>query len=229
MRSAAMNRAIATAREHGLLGRLLGSDREFDMEVRVGAGAYVCGEETSLLESIEGKRGEVRAKPPLPAHVGLFGRPTIINNVLTLAAVPCDPFRRRQGLCRFRHGQVARDDADPARRQYPQRRPVRDRLRDHIGRAGRGCRRRDALGASGSRRPGRRALGRLFPALDVRLAVRLRSVRRRRRPDRSRAASSCSTTASTWRRWRVSRWNSARRRAAASARPAGSARCAAWR
>ena len=60
----------------------------FQIEVRVGAGAYVCGEETALLNSIEGKRGEVRAKPPLPAHQGLFGQPTVINNVLTLAAVP---------------------------------------------------------------------------------------------------------------------------------------------
>jgi formate dehydrogenase iron-sulfur subunit len=60
----------------------------FRIEVRVGAGAYVCGEETSLLNSLEGKRGEVRAKPPLPAHEGLFGKPTVINNVLTLAAVP---------------------------------------------------------------------------------------------------------------------------------------------
>jgi formate dehydrogenase iron-sulfur subunit len=60
----------------------------FEIEIRVGAGAYVCGEETSLLNSIEGKRGEVRAKPPLPAHQGLFGCPTAINNVLTLAAVP---------------------------------------------------------------------------------------------------------------------------------------------
>lgn len=60
----------------------------FVLEVRVGAGAYVCGEETSLLNSIEGKRGEVRAKPPLPALEGLFGKPTVVNNVLTLAAVP---------------------------------------------------------------------------------------------------------------------------------------------
>ena len=60
----------------------------FTLEVRVGAGAYVCGEETALLDSIEGKRGQVRAKPPLPAHVGLFGKPTVINNVLSLAAVP---------------------------------------------------------------------------------------------------------------------------------------------
>jgi formate dehydrogenase iron-sulfur subunit len=84
----AMRRAVETARLHGLLGRLLGSDLEFDMEVRVGAGAYVCGEETSLLNSLEGLRGEVRAKPPLPALEGLFGKPTIINNVLTLSAVP---------------------------------------------------------------------------------------------------------------------------------------------
>ncbi len=60
----------------------------FEIDIRVGAGAYVCGEETSLLNSLEGKRGEVRAKPPLPAHEGLFGMPTVINNVLTLAAVP---------------------------------------------------------------------------------------------------------------------------------------------
>ncbi len=59
-----------------------------DIEIRVGAGSYVCGEETALLESLEGKRGQVRAKPPLPVHRGLFGRPTIINNVLTFAAVP---------------------------------------------------------------------------------------------------------------------------------------------
>jgi formate dehydrogenase iron-sulfur subunit len=60
----------------------------FELEVRVGAGAYVCGEETSLLNSLEGKRGEVRAKPPLPALEGLFGKPTVVNNVLTLAAIP---------------------------------------------------------------------------------------------------------------------------------------------
>jgi len=85
----AMQRAIEAARSEGILGpRVGGSAHAFDMEVRVGAGAYVCGEETSLLESIEGKRGFVRAKPPLPAHKGLFGRPTVINNVLSLAAVP---------------------------------------------------------------------------------------------------------------------------------------------
>jgi formate dehydrogenase iron-sulfur subunit len=81
--------AIEEARKAGYLGdNIMGSGLSYDMEVRLGAGAYVCGEETSLLDSLEGKRGEVRAKPPLPAHVGLFGQPTIINNVLSLAAVP---------------------------------------------------------------------------------------------------------------------------------------------
>ena len=86
---AAMNQAIRIARADGWLGPdVLGSGLAFDMEVRVGAGAYVCGEETSLLESLEGKRGMVRAKPPLPAHSGLFGCPTAVNNVVTLASVP---------------------------------------------------------------------------------------------------------------------------------------------
>jgi formate dehydrogenase iron-sulfur subunit len=84
----AMEIAIRKAREGGMLGKRVGSKYDFDMEVRAGAGAYVCGEETSLLESLEGKRGEVRTKPPLPAHIGLFGKPTVINNVLSLATVP---------------------------------------------------------------------------------------------------------------------------------------------
>ena len=85
----AMEIAIRAARDGGMLGsRVAGSKYAFDMEVRAGAGAYVCGEETSLLESLEGKRGDVRAKPPLPAHIGLFGKPTVINNVLSLATVP---------------------------------------------------------------------------------------------------------------------------------------------
>ncbi|TAN00960.1 MAG: NADH-quinone oxidoreductase subunit NuoF [Rhizobiaceae bacterium] len=85
----ALNEALAAARKAGVLGTsVLGSHHAFDIEVRMGAGAYVCGEETSLLDSLEGKRGEVRAKPPLPAHKGLFGKPTVINNVISLASVP---------------------------------------------------------------------------------------------------------------------------------------------
>ncbi|HEX5328029.1 MAG TPA: NADH-ubiquinone oxidoreductase-F iron-sulfur binding region domain-containing protein, partial [Acetobacteraceae bacterium] len=87
--AAAFEQALANARQAGLLGAdVLGSGFGFDIEQRIGAGAYICGEETSLLDSLEGRRGQVRAKPPLPAHKGLFGRPTVINNVITLASVP---------------------------------------------------------------------------------------------------------------------------------------------
>jgi formate dehydrogenase iron-sulfur subunit len=86
---AVMSRAVEIARTTGLLGAdVLGSGRAFDMEIRKGAGAYVCGEETSLLNSLEGKRGVVRAKPPLPALEGFLGRPTVVNNVISLATVP---------------------------------------------------------------------------------------------------------------------------------------------
>ncbi len=84
-----LNEAIERAYKAGYLGEnILGSGKHFDLEVRLGAGAYICGEETSLLDSLEGKRGLVRAKPPLPAIVGLFGQPTVVNNVLSFAAVP---------------------------------------------------------------------------------------------------------------------------------------------
>lgn len=84
-----MQAAIALAQQHALLGsHVLGSDFAFEIDLRIGAGSYVCGEETALLESLEGKRGMVRAKPPLPAHQGLFAQPTLIHNVLTLATTP---------------------------------------------------------------------------------------------------------------------------------------------
>ncbi|MDP1791221.1 MAG: NADH-ubiquinone oxidoreductase-F iron-sulfur binding region domain-containing protein [Methylibium sp.] len=86
---ATLNEAIARAEAAGFLGNdVLGSGRAFHLQVRKAAGAYVCGEETALLESLEGKRGIVRAKPPLPAIEGLFGQPTVINNVITFASVP---------------------------------------------------------------------------------------------------------------------------------------------
>ena len=105
---ATMKAAIDLARDAGYLGAdVAGCGAAFDIEVRVGAGAYVCGEETALLESIEGRRGMVRAKPPLPAHKGLFGCPTVINNVISLASVPVilekgAEFYRNFGLGRSR-------------------------------------------------------------------------------------------------------------------------------
>ena len=84
-----LNEAIANAYQAGYLGEdIAGSGRRFHLEVRLGAGAYICGEETSMLESLEGKRGEIRVRPPLPAIKGLFGQPTIVNNVISLASVP---------------------------------------------------------------------------------------------------------------------------------------------
>lgn len=85
----ALNTALQLANQHNYLGdNILGSGQQFHLEVRLGAGAYVCGEETSLMESLEGKRGLVRFKPPLPAISGLFGKPTVVNNVISLASVP---------------------------------------------------------------------------------------------------------------------------------------------
>ena len=81
--------ALAEAREAGLLGEnILGSGFSFDIHTHLGAGAYICGEETALLESIEGKKGQPRFKPPFPAMFGLYGRPTVINNTETLASIP---------------------------------------------------------------------------------------------------------------------------------------------
>ncbi len=86
---AAFRQAVEAARAAGWLGDgIRGSEHRFEIDVRLGAGAYICGEETSLLESLEGKRGTIRFKPPLPAIQGLFGRPTVVNNVLSLATVP---------------------------------------------------------------------------------------------------------------------------------------------
>jgi len=84
-----LRQALAAARDAGMLGDdVAGAGFRFDIEIRRGAGAYICGEETALFESIEGKRGEPRSKPPFPVEVGVFGKPTLVNNVETLANVP---------------------------------------------------------------------------------------------------------------------------------------------
>ncbi len=99
------DQALEVAREHGWLGRDIGgSGFDFDIEVHLGAGSYVCGEETAMLESLEGKAGVVRVKPPLPAIEGLFGKPTVVNNVVTLGlgAGYCRPRRRSLRGARYR-------------------------------------------------------------------------------------------------------------------------------
>ncbi len=116
---AALKTAIAAARQAQYLGPdVAGSGKRFELEVRLGAGAYICGEETSMLESLEGKRGEMRVRPPLPAIKGLFGQPTIVNNVVTLASVPWILAHGAEAYAELRHGQVARDAADPAGGQH---------------------------------------------------------------------------------------------------------------
>ena len=131
-----MQRAIAIAYNKGYLGaNVAGSGKRFDLEVRLGAGAYICGEETSLLESLEGKRGQIRFKPPLPAIKGLFGKPTVVNNVISLATVPIILDKGGAVLSRFRHGQIARHADHPARGQHQARRPGGKGFRPHAARS----------------------------------------------------------------------------------------------
>ena len=125
-------KALQVARAVGYLGQdILGSGKRFDIAVRLGAGAYICGEETSMLESLEGRRGEVRVRPPLPAIKGLFGQPTVVNNVVTLAVGAHRAGARRAVLPGFRHRQVARHHPAAARRQRETRWPGGARLRAH--------------------------------------------------------------------------------------------------
>ena len=183
--AATMNEAIAWRDAPACWARACsGSAHAFDMEVRVGAGAYVCGEETSLLELLEGKRGLVRAKPPLPAHKGLFGKPTVINNVISLASVPIILDKGARVLQGFRHGPLARHDPDPDRRQCQAWRAVRGRVRADARRDRRRHRRRHRNRPAGEGGAGRRTARRLFPARAVRHAVRLRGVCGQGRADR---------------------------------------------
>ena len=194
-------RRSSAARRAGYLGaRIGGSGHSFDLEVRVGAGAYVCGEETSLLESLEGRRGIVRAKPPLPAHKGLFGKPTVINNVLSFAAIPFILADGAKAYADFGMGRSRGTMPIQLAGNIQLRRPVRDRLRHHARRTRRRHRRRHAQRPPGARGAGRRPARRLFPARAVRHAVRLRGLRRARRPDRPWRHRRVRRHASTWRR-----------------------------
>ncbi len=175
---ATFDAALDVARRDGLLGA------HFDIEQRVGAGAYVCGEETSLLDSLEGKRGQVRAKPPLPAHKGLFGMPTVINNVVSLASVPIildrgAEFYREIGMGRSR-GTMPIQLAGNIRYGGLFECGFGVTLGELVN---------DIGGGTLSGRPVRAVqvggpLGAYFPPVAVRHAVRLRGVRRARRADR---------------------------------------------
>ena len=223
--------AIALARDRGWLGPdVLGSGRAFDVHVRVGAGSYVCGEETAMLESLEGRRGMVRAKPPLPAHRGPLRAADAHQQRPHDGRGAVHPRARPGGVRRPRLRAIPGHAGLPAGRQHPAGRHRGDGLRHHPARARRGVRRRHAVGTSPACRAARWA--RWAPtcpptALDV--ADGLRGGRRGRAACSATAASWCSTTRSTWRSRRGSRWSSAPRSRAASAPRAGSARCAASR
>jgi NADP-reducing hydrogenase subunit HndC len=170
--------AIDQARELGLLGEdILGSGFSFDIELRFGAGAFVCGEETALLQSIEGNRGMPRPRPPFPAVKGLWGRPTVINNVETLANVPRDPHQGSRLVQQDRHRHHEGHEGLRADRQGEQLRPHRGPdghhpARDHLRHRRRHPRRPPVQGG-----PDGRSLRRHHPAPVPRHADRLRVAR----------------------------------------------------
>ena len=135
-----LRKAIEDARAHNLLGdNILGSDFCFDIEIRLGAGAFVCGEETALIRSIEGHRGTPRPRPPHPSVSGLFGKPTLINNVETWANVPIIILDGGNWFSTVGTGKQQRHQGVRAGRQGPQHRPYRgadgyDAPRDHLRR-----------------------------------------------------------------------------------------------
>ncbi len=171
----ALARALHVARERGYLGRnLRDSGRDFDIAVRLGAGAYICGEETSMLESLEGRRGEVRVRPPLPAIKGLFGQPTVVNNVVTLATVPVILARGAESYRDLGLRQVARHRAAAAGRQCEAGRAGGARLRAYRQPAGARLWWRHGQWPSGAGRAGRRATRSLSTAGGIRHRARLR-------------------------------------------------------
>lgn len=226
---AVMSRAVEIARAAGVLGvDILGSGKVFDMEVRTGAGAYVCGEETSLLNSLEGKRGVVRAKPPLPALEGFLGRPTVVNNVISLATVPVIFAKGAAHYAGFGLGrskgtmpiQIAGNVQFGGLFETAFGMPLGELVNT-------------VAGAPPLDGPSRRcrSVG-LWGPICTRISltrplVMKNSTGKRRSSDMPELW--CLMTAPTCCRWRGLRWNFARWKAVANARPAGSVRCAVLR
>ena len=226
--NATFAKALAAVRATGGLGpRAFGPNNPFDIELRIGAGAYVCGEETALLESLEGKRGQVRAKPPLPVHAGLFGKPTVINNVLTLATAPWIMAHGAKAYADIGYGrsrgtmpiQLAGNVKFPGLYEAP----FGLTLGQIVNEIGGGTATGRPVRAVQCGGPARRLLSR-------RRCSTRPTITRPSPPGMASSAMAAlwfSTIASIWPRKRVSPWNSAPSKAAASARPAASARCAA--
>ena len=222
------SRAVERARAGGVLGTsVLGSRHAFDIEPRLGAGAYICGEETSMLESLEGKRGQVRAKPPLPALSGLFGKPTVINNMLSFASVPWI----------LEHGAKAYAEYGVGRSLGSQPFQLAGNVQcGGLVELAFGATIRELVeGFGGGTRSGRpiRAvqvggpLGAYFPQSLLDTPLDYESMARRQGHARPRRLRRFRRHASTWRARRASPCISAPRKAAANAPPAASARSAA--
>ena len=182
--------AIAQAQERGILGKnIFASGFQFDLEIRMGSGAFVCGEETALMTSIEGNRGEPRPRPPFPAQQGLWGKPTLLNNVETYANVPA--IILNGGVVRqLRHGKEPRHQGLRPGRRDQELRPRGSARRHAAGRFDLRRGRRHFLGQGVQGRADRRALRRLHSqaALERELGLRVAFGTRRdhglRRPDR---------------------------------------------
>jgi formate dehydrogenase iron-sulfur subunit len=195
----------------------------FDMEIRVGAGAYVCGEETALLNSLEGKRGVVRAKPPLPALEGFLGRPTVVNNVISLATVPV--IFEKGAITRFRQGR--------SRGTMPFQIAGNVKFGGLFETAfgmSLGELVEDVCGGTASGRPVKAVqvggpLGAYFGVAKFDTPFGYEEFDGAGRSDRPCRDRGVSTTPPTCSSRRASRWSSAPSRAAGNARPAGSARC----
>ncbi len=219
--------AIKVLTEANWLGRTIqGSPYDFELFVRVGAGAYICGEETSMLDSLEGKRGIVRYKPPLPAIEGLFGQPTVINNVVSLASVPIIIAKGGEYYATSASGaRAARSPssspATSSRAASSRRRSASPRASWSKGSAAARCRGGPCAPFSSAARSAP-----IFQSRSSTTRWTMRPSSRRGRWSAT-AASSCSTTRSTWPSRHASPWSSAPRNRAASARPAASGRCAA--
>ena len=226
---AILGAALEEARRRGYLGPdVLGEGFAFDIEIRKGGGAYICGEETAIFNSIEGFRGEPRSKPPFPVVAGLFGKPTVVNNVETLVNVPARRRGERAGLRGDRHRGLERHQALLPLRQRRAPGRLRGAVRDDADGAARarGRRRRRARAAGRSSWAAPRAASCARTSSTCRSRSRARA-RRRRRSDR--ASCWCSTTASTCRAsCSASRRSSATSRVASACR-AASARCASRR
>jgi formate dehydrogenase iron-sulfur subunit len=223
-----INEAIARAEAAGYLGpNVCASGQAFHLHVRKAAGSYVCGEETAMLESIEGKRGIVRAKPPLPAMEGLFGQPTVINNVITFASVPIILARARRSTGLW-HGPIHRHIADPAGGQHQAGWLVEKAFGVTCANS---CLTTAAAAARAARSRRCRWAGRWAPTCRSRNGTCRWTTKPM--PPWARwwatVASWCMTTRPTWRSWRAMPWSSVPSNRAANARPAALVPPAAWR